>query len=175
LPRTAADFEQLLEGRARLAQVADELAAMVLATLKEWRAARARLEGLHADYAAVMSEVSAQLAALLPADFIESTPRPWLDHLPRYLKAIVRRLERLPGNARRDAELAGQVQPFATAVRSLAAQLTVTHVRPELEQLRWMTEELRVSLYAQDLKTAVRVSGKRLAEQLEKAQLEARG
>ena len=85
------------------------------------------------------------------------------------------RLERLPGNARRDAELAGQVKPFASAVRQLAAQVTVTHQRPELEQLRWMTEELRVSLYAQELKTAVRVSEKHLAEQLEKARLEARG
>jgi ATP-dependent helicase HrpA len=176
LPRTAQAFEEMLDaGRARLVPTGDELATIIVATLREWRAARARLDSLHGDYAGVATEVGAQLGALLPSDFIESTPRPWLDHLPRYLKAVVRRLERLPGNARRDAELEGQVKPFDTAVRQLSAQPTATPLRPELSLLRWMTEELRVSLHAQDLKTAVRVSGRRLTEQLEKARIEARG
>ena len=103
---------------------------------------------------------------LLAPDFIETTPRPWLDYLSRYLKAITRRIERLPPNVRRDAELAAKIRPINTAMLSLLAQPALSGVRPELEELRWMIEEFRVSLFAQELKTMIRVSEKRLAEQL---------
>jgi ATP-dependent helicase HrpA len=102
----------------------------------------------------------------LPPDFIETTPRPWLDYLPRYLKAITRRIERLPPNVRRDAELSAKVKPFSTALLSLLALPALSGVRPELDELRWMIEEFRVSLFAQELKTMIRVSDKRLDEQL---------
>jgi ATP-dependent helicase HrpA len=168
LPRNQLDFNSALEGRrALLSDVADRLAATILSTLKEWRGARAALENLHsASFADVVADINAQLTLLLPPDFIESTPRPWLDYLPRYLKAITRRIERLPPNVRRDAELAAKVKPFVTALRTLMAQPMIAGVRPELEQLRWMIEEFRVSLFAQDLKTMLRVSEKRLTEQL---------
>jgi ATP-dependent helicase HrpA len=168
LPRNQQGFGGLLEARrAQLSDVADRLAVTTLSALKEWRAARAVLDGLRsASFPDVVADINAQLAMLLPPDFIESTPRPWFDYLPRYFKAITRRIERLPPNARRDAELAAKVKPFATALRTLMAQPSIAGVRPELEQLRWMIEEFRVSLFAQDLKTMLRVSEKRLAEQL---------
>jgi ATP-dependent helicase HrpA len=168
LPRNQRDFNGLLEARrAQLSDVADRLAVTTLSTLKEWRAARAALEGLRsASFPDAVADLNAQLAMLLPPDFIESTARPWFDYLPRYFKAITRRVERLPPNARRDAELAAKVKPFAIALRTLMAQPSIGGVRPELEQLRWMIEEFRVSLFAQDLKTMLRVSEKRLAEQL---------
>jgi ATP-dependent helicase HrpA len=176
LPRTQAAFEEALDaGRASLSNLADELAAIVKGALQEWRVVRTKLDALPPGFADTAAEIHAQVSTLLPRDFIETTARPWLDYLPRYLRAIARRLERLPANARRDAELAGKVRPFSAAVSSLAAAVATAAVRPELEQLRWMTEEFRVSLYAQDLKTAVRVSEKRLAEQLERARLELRG
>jgi hypothetical protein len=169
LPRTSQDFNKLLDSRrAQLSDVADRLAVIITLTLKEWRAARTGLSGIRsgASYAEVVSEVDAQLQLLLPPDFIETTPRPWLDYLPRYLKAIARRIERLPLNVRRDAELSAKVRPFTTAMRSLMAQPALSGVRPELDELRWMIEEFRVSLFAQELKTMIRVSEKRLEEQL---------
>jgi hypothetical protein len=169
LPRTAQDFNKLLDNRrAQLSEVADRLAGIVMLTLKEWRAARAGLSGIRsgATYADVVSEIDAQLQLLLPPDFIETTPRPWLDYLPRYLKAIARRIERLPPNVRRDAELSAKVRPFTAAMRSLMAQPALSGVRPELDELRWMIEEFRVSLFAQELKTMIRVSEKRLQDQL---------
>ncbi|MDB6089623.1 MAG: ATP-dependent helicase HrpA [Gammaproteobacteria bacterium] len=168
LPRTQQAFSRVLEGRrAELSAVADRLAVTALAALKEWRTARAALDSLRsASFADVVADIDAQLSLLLPPDFIESTPRPWLDYLPRYFKAITRRIERLPANIRRDAELTAKVKPFTTALRTLMAQPSLAGVRPELEQLRWMIEEFRVSLFAQDLKTMLRVSEKRLAEQL---------
>ena len=168
LPRTPRAFNSLLEARrADLSEVADRLAATVAAILKEWRAVRAALDGLRAPaLAAAVDDVDAQLAMLLPPAFVESTPQPWLDHLPRYLKAIGKRLERLRGNAERDAELMRKVTPFASALRGLLAQHPPAAAHPALDQLRWMIEELRVSLFAQELKTALRVSEKRLSEQL---------
>jgi ATP-dependent helicase HrpA len=168
LPRTAQDFTKVLDGRrAQLSEVADRLASSVRSTLKEWRAARATLDGLRTgSFADVVAEVNAQLGLLLAPDFIESTPRPWLDYLPRYLKAINRRIERLPPNVRRDAELSAKVRPFTTALRTFMAEPVISGVRPELEELRWMIEEFRVSLFAQELKTMVRVSEKRLEDQV---------
>ena len=168
LPRNAQDFNRALEQqRAQLSDVADRLAVTVTSTLKEWRAARAALDGLRSGaFADVVADINAQLSTLLPPDFIESTPRPWLDYLPRYLKAVTRRIDRLPANVRRDAELAARVKPFAGALRTLMAEPAINAIRPELEQLRWMIEEFRVSLFAQDLKTMLRVSEKRLTEQL---------
>ena len=167
LPRTGEEFNQLLESRrSQLSDVADRLAGIVTTTLKEWRAARAAIEGLRVGFSEVVTEVNAQMDVLLPPAFIEATPRPWLDYLPRYLKALTRRIERLPPNVRRDAELSAKVKPFATALRALMAEPALSGTRAELEDLRWMIEEFRVSLFAQELKTMVRVSEKRLEEQL---------
>jgi Domain of unknown function (DUF3418)/Oligonucleotide/oligosaccharide-binding (OB)-fold len=168
LPRTAQDFTKLLDARrAQLSDVADRLATTITLTLKEWRAARAALDGLRPGaFADLVAEVNAQLTMLLPPDFVESTPRPWLDYLPRYLKAVTRRIERLPPNVKRDAELAAKVRPFATALRAFLAEPVISGVRPELEELRWMIEEFRVSLFAQELKTMVRISEKRLEDQV---------
>jgi ATP-dependent helicase HrpA len=175
LPRTQAEFTRLLDQRrGDLSEVADRLASLMLLILREWRAARVALDGLKtAAFAETVSDVKTQMSALLPPTFIEATSRPWLEYLPRYLKAITRRLERAGGNVKRDAELATKVKPFTTAFRALAAQPVASAVRPELEQLRWMIEEFRVSLFAQELRTMVKVSEKRLAEQIEAAKAEA--
>lgn len=177
LPRSEKAFTAVLDGqRAQLNEVADRLAAVVTGTFREWRAVRTGLEGLRSTSSAeAVSEINAQLKGLLPPDFVESVPRPWFDYLARYLKAVSRRIERLPANASRDAELASKVRPFVTALGSLMSQLTRPTVPAELNQLRWMIEEYRVSLFAQELKTQIKVSDKRLADQLEAAKVEARG
>jgi ATP-dependent helicase HrpA len=176
LPRDREAFSRRVdEGRARLEEAGGRVVEIVRGVLKEWRAVRGALDAArHPASAAAVNDINAQLAALLPPDFIESTPHPWLGHLPRYLKAIGRRLGRLPAEARRDGELASRVRPFVAALRDLQASSPGAGGRSELTMLRWMIEEFRVSLYAQDLKAAVRVSEQRLAEQLERARTEAR-
>jgi ATP-dependent helicase HrpA len=172
LPRSREAFTRRLDlARARLEEVGAPLVGMIRSILSEWRAARSRFDA--ARNTAALSDIDAQLAMLLPPDFIESTPQPWLGHLPRYLKAIARRLGRLPAEARRDEELAARVRPFMIALKTLLA-LPAGGIGPELQQLRWMVEEFRVSLFAQDLRTVTRVSEQRLAEQLERARAEAR-
>jgi len=151
---------------------------IVRTILKEWRTARSELERLRSvsaptqssdPFASAFADIDAQLAGLLSPDFVRATPAPWLEQLPRYLKAVARRLARLPGNARRDAELASRIAPFVRGWQQLMAQRAATAALPAIEQLRWMLEEFRVSLYAQDLKTLMPVSEKRLEAELERA------
>ncbi len=176
LPRSREAFSRRLdEGRASLEATGTRLLETVRSILREWRGVRAAVDALRNPAAAnAVVEVNNQLVTLLPPDFIESTPHPWLGHLPRYLNAIARRLGRLPAEARRDEELAARVRPFAAALRSLQAQ-PADGPRIEPARLRWMIEEFRVSLFAQDLKTTLRVSEQRLAEQLERVKAEAQG
>jgi len=177
LPRDEKTFAGLLDSRrSQLNEVADRLSSIITLILKEWRGVRLALEKLSSpSFADAVADVNSQLKALLPPEFIESVPRPYLDYLPRYLKATARRLERLPANSKRDAELAAKVKPFTTAFQGLMAQMTRPAVPPELVQLRWMIEEYRVSLYAQELRTMMKVSDKRLSEQLEAARVAVRG
>jgi ATP-dependent helicase HrpA len=175
LPRTKEAFEELIESRrGDFAEVADKLAVEIGGILREWRQVRTNLDAIRTMAPAAAASIDAELAALLPPDFIESTPREWLAHFPRYLKAVRRRIERISGDVERDATLNARVAPFAEAWRTLQAEAPQARPRPELQQLRWMIEEFRVSLFAQEMRTVLRVSEKRLTEQLEKARAEAR-
>jgi len=91
-------------------------------------------------------------------------------HLPRYLKALARRLDKAQGNQKRDAELMARVRPAMRALEQLSAHPHSDQQHAEIQRLQWLIEELRVSLFAQDLKTAVPVSEKRIQEQIERAQ-----
>jgi len=171
-PRTKLEFDALVDaGRSHIDSIVQRLLPRVTETLKALRDARQKLAALtNPQYQDAVADVRLQLAGLVPTDFMTSTPDAWFEHLPRYLRAISRRLERLPANGKRDAELMRSITPFATAI----VQLTGKSVhRTELEKLRWMLEEYRVSLFAQDLKTSVPVSEKRLSEQLQRARDEA--
>ena len=107
-----------------------------------------------------IDDVQAWLDAVLPRDFLVSTPDEWLDELPRYLQAGTRRLAGLQGNVERDrsriVELAEWGERLARAEAAGFASLDVW-VRD-----RWLLEEYRVSLFDQSLGTKVPVSAKRL-------------
>ena len=77
-----------------------------------------------------------------------------------------------PANQKRDTELMRQVSPATQAYQRLLSQAPKGETHPELDRLQWMIEEFRVSLFAQDLKTALPVSDKRLADQIERARVE---
>lgn len=163
-PRTRAAFEMLVEARkARLGELSERVIAELRSTLQAWRLVRAARERARG-FASAVADIDAQLALLLAPDFIATTPEPWLAQLPRYLQAIARRLERLPGHERRDTELTRRIAPFAAAWRKLAR--AAERAAPPAQRFRWMLEEFRVSLFAQDLGTQMPVSEKRLAAEL---------
>ncbi|MEL7087124.1 MAG: DUF3418 domain-containing protein, partial [Planctomycetota bacterium] len=101
-----------------------------------------------------------------PPDFVSQTAEPWLAHLPRFLNAARHRLRKLrEGKIDRDQQnatlLNSRIEPYRRAEITLGAQ-------PELSAYRWMLEEWRVSLFAQELGTSIPVSDKRLDKQWKK-------
>ena len=105
----------------------------------------------------------------MPPRFLEHIPFERLAHLPRYLKALLIRAERATLNPVKNQERLRQLAPYEEALKKLAAQPSRSaEARRELETLRWMVEEFKVSLFAQELGTAMPVSAKRLDQQLER-------
>ena len=176
LPRDAAQFQALLDRRrADFGTLVDKLAAQVTDVLREMRAARDKLNALKTPgFAAVIDDVRLQLERLIPPGFPLDVPALLWPHLPRYLKALTRRLDKVAGNLKRDVELMNRVTPFVRAFRDLDKATHAHAPRTQLDRLQWMIEEFRVSLFAQDLKTATPVSEKRLTEQVELSRAENR-
>ena len=112
-------------------------------------------------------EMEADLARLMPPDFLRQTPYDQVLHLGRFLKAIVIRAERAMLDPMKDRQKAEQVQPFQDAVDELMDSELTGAKRDAVQALRWMVEEFRVSVFAQELGTAQKVSPKRLYDKLE--------
>jgi ATP-dependent helicase HrpA len=88
------------------------------------------------------------------------------------LKALLTRIDRAALNPAKDQERARQIAPYVTALTQLEAQPPRTaEARREREEFRWMIEEFKVSLFAQELGTAVPVSAKRLDEKWERVRI----
>jgi ATP-dependent helicase HrpA len=109
------------------------------------------------------ADLRGQLEALLAPGFLRELPRARLAHLPRYLKAMRLRAEKLRSDPARDHSRMQQVLPYWRAVLDARASGDDSEA---LDALRWLVEEWRVSVFAQELKTAEPVSGKRMAQAL---------
>ncbi len=166
LPTTQAAFERSVhDGRNRFNLIAQEIVRTIGVVLAEHAQVQKRLNAAAKAFPGPANEVRAQCARLLHSRFVSQTPWPRLQHLPRYLKAAALRLDKLREDAARDARLAAEIAPLATAwQREIAARERLGAVTPELEQFGWLLEELRVARFAQALKTPVPVSVKRLTK-----------
>jgi len=173
LPQSRLEFDQLLDlHRANVGATVQQIGTTLLEILQALHSVRQLREKAQvASFKTAAIDVDRQLQDLLPDGFLVATPAPWFGHLARFLRAIARRLERLPANPRRDAESMSKLAPFVTLEREIAKQSNGV-ARPEFERLRWMIEEYRVSLFAQELKTSLPVSDPRLAEQAQRAREE---
>ncbi|WP_454042477.1 ATP-dependent RNA helicase HrpA [Cellulosimicrobium sp. Marseille-Q8652] len=113
-----------------------------------------------------LTDLRDQVAGLVHDGFVSATPPDRLPHLTRYLRAASYRLEKAQANPNRDAELAWRVhdveEAFATARAAYAAGPADVGRSRELAEVRWLIEELRVSLFAQQLGTDGPVSEKRI-------------
>ena len=159
LPVNEAEFgARAKDAKNRLLLIAQELARLVLAVLNEHQLLQKSLAQLKAHKQADQ-DIRAQLEWLLPKRFIADTPYERLQHVPRYLKAISLRIEKLRSNPARDAQCMAQLQPLLQAMSRQAKS-------NRLDELSWLLQELRVSLFAQELRTPVIVSVKRLEKML---------
>jgi len=176
-PRTREAFDALVDaGRAQVVDRGLELARTAGAVLESLREVRALLGSMGAPaFTSVRDSVAQQLAGMLAPGWIRSTPDAWWGQLPKYVRAMVRRLERARGDVERDRRLQAQVEPYSVELGRLVAAADPDTPALARERLRWMLEEFRLSLFAQELRTLQPVSARRLDEQLELARREARG
>jgi ATP-dependent helicase HrpA len=166
LPMAEADFARRVEqGRSRFNLIAQEIARTAAGILAEHADLRKKLAALDGTFPGVVETIRQQLAGLLAPGWVARTPWERLQHMTRYLKAASLRLDKLRADPARDARLAAELaaveQPYR---RELAQRLRLGAADGALEQFGWLLQELRVSLFAQELKTPVPVSVKRLAK-----------
>ncbi|HEX5612626.1 MAG TPA: ATP-dependent RNA helicase HrpA [Burkholderiales bacterium] len=166
LPMTAADFERrVAEGRNRFSLIAQEMQRLASTVLAEFQQVSKRLASLQKAFPDEVGDVRRQCETLLEAGWLARTPWERLQHLPRYLRAAASRLDKLRSDPARDRRRAAELAPLEQAFRrERAGRMKQGAMTPELEQYGWLLEELRVSLFAQELKTPVPVSAKRLAK-----------
>ncbi len=160
-PRDAKTFAKQKErAKPRIAVVKQALLRDVAEILDLHAQVAARLAA-KPQFPAAMRDETTHLAALVPADFITATRWAHLKDLPRYLRGILKRLEKLPASEQRDSR--GMAGVLTLQNKYLARRGQVKGEAPAaLDDFRWQLEELRISLFAQELKTPYPVSVKRL-------------
>jgi ATP-dependent helicase HrpA len=161
LPTDDNEFKRRLEqGRSRLNLIAQEVARQANAVLLEYAAASRKLKDARPPKE-VVDDVTAQLQRLMGKRFIQATPWAQLAHLPRYLKGVTLRLDKLRADPARDSQRLAELRPVEQRwLRTQAERKGAIDAR--LTEYRWLLEELRVSLFAQELRTPQPVSVKRL-------------
>ncbi|OAM53395.1 ATP-dependent RNA helicase HrpA [Methylovorus sp. MM2] len=165
LPRSNADFMNLKQrARTRLPAVVDGAGCLATAIAAEHQLLIQKLATLAPNMARLKKEIEEQLSRLLPKRFFSQTPWERLQHMPRYIKALRLRLEKYPGGIERDARNSQSVQQVWQRwdERVIALRKANIDISEALHDYRWLIEELRVSLFAQELKTPFPVSIKRL-------------
>ena len=161
LPTDAAAFQKRFEeGRGRLTLIANEVSRMALAILLEYQNAARKIKDSK-NAAPACEDASVQVQRLVPKRFLQTTPWPRLQHLARYLQAVTLRLEKYRADPARDAARLAELRPLEQRYWRLVAERKGA-VDERMAEFRWLMEELRVSLFAQELRTPQPVSVKRL-------------
>ncbi len=165
LPRNSDEFMKLKQrARARLPAVTDALTRQANVIAQEYQALVNQQAKMPSTVNRLKRDVDAQISLLVYKGCFAQTPWEYLQHVPRYLKALRLRIEKQPANPDRDGKNAASVgliwQRWQDKVNALqAAHLPVPQI---LADYRWLIEELRVSLFAQELRTPFPISIKRL-------------
>ena len=161
LPTCEAEFKKRLdEGRGRLTLIATEITRLAAGILSEFTLAQRKIKDTKSAAEACV-DAAQQLQRLVPRRFLTTTPYGQLQHFPRYLRAITARLEKWRADPVRDAAKMLELKPQEQRYwRLVAERKGATDIR--MQEFRWLLEELRVSFFAQELRTPQPVSIKRL-------------
>lgn len=165
--RCEADFTQRAnEARKYLITVADDTCEKIHDALAQYYKAAKRLQGnIPLTWFAAVKDIRQQLACLIYEGFISATPRQWLKHMPRYIKAINLRLDKLERSLAADKQRQAELQKYWDRIYTQISDEPEQRLSSEWQQYRWMIEEMRVSLFAQELKTSIPISIKKLDKQ----------
>jgi ATP-dependent helicase HrpA len=164
LPASQADFEaRAVAAKGRITLVAQEVARLAGAILTEYGALQKKLAGAQKNFPTICTDISSQVAALIGKTFITAVAYERLSHFSRYLKGAALRLDKARNDADRDARLMTDWQNLSKPFERERLALLKNGVNdPFMEEFRWLLEELRIALFAQELKTPSPVSVKRL-------------
>ncbi|MCA9204434.1 MAG: ATP-dependent RNA helicase HrpA, partial [Planctomycetales bacterium] len=167
LPRDADQFAAACkQARKQLSYAVQEAAGVLPKIFETYQAARLALDELRGveKLKSATDDIERQLGELLAEGFLAETPWQWLVHVPRYLQAILIRIDRLrSGGQARDAQALAELRVHLDRFRQRAQELaTQNEDDPALDEYRWLIEEYRVSLFAQQLGTSTKVSSQRL-------------
>jgi ATP-dependent helicase HrpA len=177
--RTRRDYEahaaSLNRAMAETGHVLQETTSRILDAYRQTRdvlQAVKKPAGSSRALAALAQEVRSELDTLVPADFMDIYPLERLQELPRYVSSLWVRLQRGKNDPEKDRKKAEEVRPFAQALDRLEkkAAKAAPGLGRAVEELRWMLEEFKVSVFAPELKTAYPVSAKRLAQKIKETQ-----
>jgi ATP-dependent helicase HrpA len=161
LPTDEFAFKRRIEeGRGRLTLIASEVARMAGVILLEYAAAARKIKDTK-NAPEATADAQQQINRLIPKKFLQATPWDRLQHLARYLKAITLRLDKYRADPARDAARLAELRPQEQRYWRLVAERKGV-VDERMQEFRWLLEELRVSFFAQELRTPQPVSVKRL-------------
>jgi ATP-dependent helicase HrpA len=161
LPNDEVTFKRRIEeGRGRLTLIANEVARLAGTILLEFGGATRKIKDTK-NAPDATADCTQQLQRLMPKNFMAATPWPQLQHYARYLKAITLRLDKYRADPARDAQRLAELKPQEQRYWRLVAERKGAQDARMLE-FRWLLEELRVSFFAQELRTPQPVSIKRL-------------
>jgi ATP-dependent helicase HrpA len=163
LPQTQQDFMVRVQAsKGRLSLIAQDIARQVLNCLEGAAEIQKKLVGVKTLCLPAHEDMLNQFQQLIHRKFLENTPYEQIVHIPRYLKGILVRIEKIRSNLARDQDN----QQQWTRLHRQYSQLVKNHVNNshdrQLNDIRWQLEELRVALYAQELKTPSPMSVKRI-------------
>jgi len=161
LPTNEGEFKKRIDdGRGRLTLIASEVARLAAGILVEFAVAQRKIKDSK-NAAEAAADAAQQLQRLVPKRFLTATPYSQLQHFARYLKAITLRLEKWRADPARDAARLAELRPQEQRYWRLVAERKGA-VDARMQEFRWLLEELRVSFFAQELRTPQPVSIKRL-------------
>ncbi len=172
LPRNEKDFiAQKQRARTRLPAVTEALAQIMQKIGGEVQVLLQRLSASGVGNERLKRELQMQLRQLLFPGFLSITPWERLQHFPRYLKGMRLRLDKFSNNPQRDGQHGANIMSLWNQYAQLIEKHRLMGIHdPYLAEFRWQIEELRISLFAQELKTPAPVSVKRLQKLWEKVQ-----
>ena len=162
---TGTEFSRILEFALahRLPAVTEGAFRLLASIAAEHHALSRRIALLPGAHARLATEVRARRDALVHPGFFRATPWARLGDIARYLKALDRRIAKFTEDPARDARHAGTIAEWWRRYGERVERNRLAgRTEPRLEEFRWLLEELSVSLFAQELKTPVPVSYKRL-------------
>ncbi len=164
-------FEATLEKlRTHWINKAQDIAKQVSLILIAHQKIAKKIKGnLNPRWLASIADLRLQLDHLISKNFVQDTPEEWFKQLPRYLQAMEKRLEKIDVDPSKDQIFIRQIQPLLNQYEVLAKDATSISLPvnlPGLVKIRWLIEELRISLFAQPMKTLQPVSIKRLEKML---------